>query len=281
MSNFVTEWLFNRTASESRVYEWMQKNNLDVLYSIVDDKNLLFVTPKVQEPVECCLVDFISIRHISADVDWKKQWQIAASSIQALRPCEEGYRFDLAIACNNPSMGSFKICSGAGFGDFSHPTTQIMLDLMQDRCNDLKVLDIGCGSGILSLAASTLGAKEVLGSDTDSLAIEHSNRSLKINPSLKNVNFIHVTPSETLKKRTFDLVLINMILSEQKVAWESVVQYIDPTAGICMSGILEDEEADAASLIESYGYYVSNCVKKMDWIGFYLKKQKSCKDGYN
>lgn len=275
MSNFVTEWLFNRTAGESTIYEWMQKNNLDVLYSIVDDKNLLFVTPKIQEPVECCLVDFISIRHISADIDWQQQWQLAASSTKALKVCEEGYRFDLAIACKNPSMGSFKISSGAGFGDFSHPTTQIMLDLMQDRCSELKVLDIGCGSGILSLAASTLGAKEVLGSDTDGLAIEHSNQSLKLNPNLSKVSFIHVDPSQKIKKRSFDLVLINMILSEQRVAWESVVQYIDPTDGICLSGILEDEEADAASLIESYGYYVSTRVIKEGWVGFYLKKQKS------
>jgi len=109
-----------------------------------------------------------------------------------------------------------KIDPGAAFGTGSHPSTYLCLEKMENILfSDKKVLDIGSGSGILSVAARLLGAKEVSAVDNDYLAINSTHSNFQLNfGNLKNLNtylgsFNEVILKNQLKK--FDVDLCNIL----------------------------------------------------------------------
>ena len=75
----------------------------------------------------------------------------------------------------------FRLKPGGGFGDLSHPTTRLMLRMLAQIVAKQDVIDIGCGSGILSLAAAALGSPKVYGIDIEQEAVEHSRNNAIFN----------------------------------------------------------------------------------------------------
>ncbi|MBF5059980.1 50S ribosomal protein L11 methyltransferase [Candidatus Neptunochlamydia vexilliferae] len=160
-------------------------------------------------------------------IDWNKQWELHAPGFK------EGF-VSVALKNYGGSNHSFRLAPGAGFGDLSHPTTRLMLSLMPKEIT-APVIDVGCGSGVLSLAAKTLGAPSVLGIDIDPAAIEHSQKNAKLN----ELECIFDTKIELVPPSP--LILMNMISSEQRIAWDAL-----PSLGsytLIVSGYLEDEAA--------------------------------------
>ncbi len=111
------------------------------------------------------------------EIDWEKQWEMHAIGFK------KGV-LTLPIA----GFGDIYLKPGPGFGDLSHPTTRLALKLMPEYVKEKEVIDIGCGSGILSLAASAMGAKNVIGIDIDLGAIRHSIENQKLN-KMENLVF--------------------------------------------------------------------------------------------
>lgn len=123
----------------------------------------------------------------------------------------------------------------------------------------LPVIDIGCGSGILSLAAFYAGAPKVYGIDTDKEAIEHAQTNAKLN----NVNIFF---GATLPKiHTRCLVLMNMISSEQTIAWETNKELHAHIQTLIVSGIPTTQKNYV-----SYGTLIEK--KELEgWLGFSYK----------
>ncbi|MCX8080485.1 MAG: 50S ribosomal protein L11 methyltransferase [Bacteroidia bacterium] len=99
------------------------------------------------------------------------------------------------------------------FGTGHHPTTRLMLKAMKNSLlNHQTVLDFGCGSGVLAIAASLWGAKNVWATDIDTVCINNTKENLALNPPAK----AHVVPTEQFIKYTenhpmvFDVVLANI-----------------------------------------------------------------------
>ncbi len=107
---------------------------------------------------------------------------------------------------------------GPGFGDFSHPTTRLALQLLSRYLKEQCVIDIGCGSGILALAAATMGAQAVYGIDIDSKAIEHSIQNALLNRLEQQCTFCLANEFHWLPTSSPLLILMNMIQYEQKTA---------------------------------------------------------------
>lgn len=122
---------------------------------------------------------------------------------------------------------------GPAFGDGSHPTTNLMLSHIKKYVKDNVVVDLGSGTGILSLASIKYGAKSVFAFEIDNDSIENMKINFKMN-SIKDV-YINEIPSN------FDIVLINMISSEQNIALKSHPYLVKPGITYIISGILKNE----------------------------------------
>ncbi len=202
-----------------------------------------------------------NIRRLSG-IDWEAQW----------KQCE-GYenglvRFDLCKYGQPDSDAAIFLEAGPGFGDFSHPTTQLVARMMGNHCQNKDVLDVGSGSGILSFAAAALGAKSVIGIDIDPEAVEHAKGNLVHNrfPCMPEFGTPEILPSPNKEKKY--LVLMNMIYSEQQIAWESIRHVLASGSEILTSGILEEQRDFYLELTRGLNWNLIEEDKENGWLGF-------------
>lgn len=205
-------------------------------------------------------INSITIKELEK-IDWNDQWKQHAADYH------DGF---VHIKLTGPSgeITSLRLQPGPGFGDLSHPTTKIMVQLMTKMTlKDRRVIDIGCGSGILSLAAHVMGASSIFGIDIDEDAIRHSKENAALN-NLKIISFL--LPEKccsTLPPGRY-VALINMIQSEQEQAWESL-QAIHPyIETIIASGILKSGRKEYLKRARQWGWKLIDELAEGEWLGF-------------
>jgi len=136
---------------------------------------------------------------------------------------------------------------GMAFGTGSHATTQLCLEQLLFAMADrpvARVLDYGCGSGILAIAAARLGATEVVALDIDPLAIDASMRNAKDN----HVKLALVLADDAVEGQ-FDIVMANILSQPLKVLAPLLAARVKPGGALLMSGILERQ---AEEIIDAY-----------------------------
>jgi ribosomal protein L11 methyltransferase len=183
-------------------------------------------------------------------LDWHEQWaQFAPHFENGLAHIDLGLR------------GSLKLAPGGGFGDLSHPTTRLMLQLLKGRCLEQVVLDIGCGSGILTLAAAGLGASHAYGLDIDPLALQHAAYNQQLNDLADKTAFSTAWDKTWKGPPTF--ILMNMIFSEQQNAWSS-----QPFNTLITSGILSTQREAYLDWASGQGWTLLEEHREEDWLAF-------------
>ena len=127
---------------------------------------------------------------------------------------------------------------GLAFGTGSHPTTHLCLAwLCQQDLRNQTVLDYGCGSGILAIAAKKIGACTVVGVDIDTQAIIASNYNAEQNQV--NIEFYD---ANQFNHETFDFVVANILSSALMVLAPALAKYCKTGAKLALSGILESQK---------------------------------------
>ena len=149
---------------------------------------------------------------------------------------------------------------GLAFGTGSHPTTHLCLEWLTQQSNLNAVLDYGCGSGILAIAAEKLGAKNVVGVDIDDQAIIASRFNAKQNKT--NIEFFDANAFEG---QTFDIVVANILSSALMVLAPALAKYCKTGGKIALSGILE-EQTEALVARYSEWFKMDVPIQKDAWI---------------
>lgn len=139
---------------------------------------------------------------------------------------------------------------GLAFGTGTHETTRLCMELLEQytKPGDL-VLDVGCGSGILSVAALLLGAKEAVGVDIDELAVKTAVQNAELNQLGDRFTGICGNLTEKISG-TFDVVVANIVADVIILLTADVERYMKPHTVYLMSGIIDTRETDVLTAIE-------------------------------
>ncbi len=257
MISYIFRLIDPSTVEEAQ--EELEKLGLEHVYCIEDDSlGEIFIGGMSESnlPIAKLKHSILSEEKIVQQVDWNDQWAQFAEDFREGKAHIDLTRFG--------GEGDLLLTPGAGFGDLSHPTTYLMLDLMQGKVEGESVLDIGCGSGILTLAALKLGAREALGIDIDEEAIQHAQE----NGALNNLPAKFSKTFELLGKH---LILLNMILPEQKEVMKDRKRLNLLAKLWIVSGILEEQEVEYMKTTQNWGWHLFERKERNGWLGFVFK----------
>ena len=163
-----------------------------------------------------------------------------------------------------------KIDPGAAFGTGSHPSTYLCLEKMENIFfSDKKILDIGSGSGILSVAARLLGAKEVYAVDNDYLAINSTKSNFQLNfGDLNNLNTYLGSFNEVILKNQlaqFDFVLCNILAEVIKGMIPNIYKCLRNNGEVIFSGILNSQKDEIIKILIQNDLKLLDVSTRKDW----------------
>lgn len=144
-----------------------------------------------------------------------------------------------------PQAINIRLDPGVAFGTGAHPTTRLCLRwLVSNEIKGARVLDYGCGSGVLAIAAAKLGAAEVFGTDIDEQALGAARAN-----SERNAVDARYTAPDRLPSGTFDIVLANILANPLRLLAPTLLARVGRGGALVLSGILQRQ---ADSLITDY-----------------------------
>ena len=158
---------------------------------------------------------------------------------------------------------------GMAFGTGLHPTTRLCLAALESIADDgrvdgARVLDVGCGSGILAIAAVKLGASDALGVDTDPIAVESTLANAHRNRLARRVRAR--TGSLPTGEPPYDVVLANLIAGVLVPLAGALRDEVRPGGTLVASGIFIDREAEVRAAFEGVGLRVGERATEGDWV---------------
>ena len=152
------------------------------------------------------------------------------------------------VADKNKNGTSIIIDPGSGFGTGSHPTTQLCLKWIEKN-NDpnSSLIDYGCGSGILSIAADKFGYNRVVGVDNDHHALLNAERNKDLNSS--DIVFFHSNDYD--HNEPYDITIANILLNTIISLRETLISSLKKNGILILSGILEEQASDIIDAFKS------------------------------
>ena len=163
---------------------------------------------------------------------------------------------------------------GMAFGTGHHPTTRMCLELLEEYMRPgMKVLDAGCGSGILSIAAAKLGAEAVLGLEIDSVAAQAAVSNIAANDVAGTVRIVHGTldrPEDLAG--AYDLALANISAKVLAELAESLVAAVRPGGKVIASGLLTEKRDAIEQRFRDAGAAVERTVIDGDWVALVAER---------
>lgn len=185
-------------------------------------------------PIERC----VTVR----DADWVRESQ---AQFPATRISD---RFWIVPTWHEIPAGAaiaVRLDPGVAFGTGTHPTTQLCLAWLEAHLSQgTRVLDYGCGSGILAIAAALLGATEVTGVDIDEQALA----AARVNSAANGVVARYTAP-HALAPGRFDIVVANILSNPLKLLAPALLARVTPGGALVLSGILQRQ---AAEVLDAY-----------------------------
>ena len=204
--------------------------------------------------------------------DWANSWK------QYYKTLKIGKRIVIVPAWETyePKDGEItvRMDPGMAFGTGTHETTRLVMKMMQDEIvGGERVLDVGTGSGILSICASKLGARECFAYDIDPVAV----RVAEENSERNECSNITVGVSDLLygidRREKYDFAVANIVADIIVRMLPDVEAVLKPGAPLILSGIISEYKAKVVDAAEALGYKVIREEQENDWVALMVKKQ--------
>ena len=203
------------------------------------------------------------------ETNWEESWK------DNYPPQEVGERL-VVVPCWNPEAGDripVILDPGLTFGTGAHPSTQMCMEFMEELVQPgMDVIDLGSGSGILSIAALRLGAETAIGVDIDPKAEDIARENAAYNDfGIERFDAVtgNVTEDaalmERLSKKHYDLVFVN-IVADVIIGLSPVLRhFMDENTRVICSGILDVREEEVHAALTAAGLVIEQTKAKEDW----------------
>jgi ribosomal protein L11 methyltransferase len=211
----------------------------------------------------------LSTRRLSEE-DWTRSWQ--RRSVRLL-PIGRKLLVRAPWHAVPPKWGgriAVTVDPAMAFGTGTHETTRHCLEFIEKLCsgrsNPKNLLDVGCGSGILAIAAAKLSVGEVTAVDNDPVALDAARKNARIN-RIRGIRFRNRIPGRNM----FDLVVANIISGTLISLKNRLTGALRPEGHIILAGMLTDQTAE---VLEAYkGFEVADGKKSGEWRSLLLRKK--------
>lgn len=162
---------------------------------------------------------------------------------------------------------------GMAFGTGTHETTRMCMEHLEKYINkDSRVLDVGCGSGILSITSVLIGAKEVTGVDIDPVAVKVASENGRMNgfkPPKYNIRRGNLVDEAEGK---YDVIVANIIADVIISVCGDVKDFLSDNGVFISSGIIVDRKEDVEKALVQNGYTITDTMEEGEWVSFVCKK---------
>ena len=208
----------------------------------------------------------LTLRYVE-EADWANAWK------EFFKPFRVGRRLVVTPPWEHPELAAddipLVIDPGMAFGTGSHPTTQLCLVALEDYLTpDVRVADVGTGSGILAIAAAKLGGSLVAANDNDPLAV-------KIARENAAANGVAVEVTDALPTGRYDVVVAN-ILADVIIGMAGELHaLLAPDGVLIASGIIDTREADVRRALEGIGLTHLETRRQTEWVALVFQGQAS------
>lgn len=138
---------------------------------------------------------------------------------------------------------------GIAFGTGTHETTRLCLEALEKYVNDdTTILDVGCGSGILAVAALLLGAKSAVGVDIDEMAVKTAKENAELNGVADKMEVIHGNLTDKVSGK-YNVVAANIVADAIILLSEDIKSFMSDDAVYIMSGIIDSRADDVRGAV--------------------------------
>ena len=205
-------------------------------------------------------VEVVSVEQSDWANNWKKYYKpIRVGKSIVIKPSWEPYE-------KQDGDVIVELDPGMAFGTGTHETTRMCMELLERFVTpETTVLDVGCGSGILSITSLLLGAKSIVGVDIDPVAVDVAVENGERNG--------FCPPRYVIKKGNladeiegmFDIAAANIVADAIKMLAPDVKRFIKPDGYFICSGIIEDRIDDVKECLNSLGYNIIEVLRQGEW----------------
>ena len=267
-SDFSLNGMYGELVDESILNA--DKSRAKISIFVPEEKNLLEYITFIEAKLSSLGIPFTKETEGMQEENWADSWKKYFKPIPLGRvtivPAWETYE-----AKEGEIIVS--IDPGMAFGTGTHETTRLVMKIMQDVVKGgEQVLDVGCGSGILSICASKLGAKSCNAYDIDPVAVKVT----KENAIASGCPNITAGTSDLLrgvekKADGYDVCVANIVAEIILRMLPDIKDYLAPGAPIILSGIVKEREDDVKNAALSLGFTLERIERENDWVAMLIK----------
>ncbi len=245
---------------------------------------LFYIAPEAKEQSKALLGEYLQglkLSHANINpvvserviksVEWVEQYKqsvtpILISDDVCVRPpwatAPKDIKFDIII---EPKMA---------FGTGHHETTRSCLKLIRMHLKPgVRVLDMGCGSGLLAILAAQMGATYIKAVDYDPEAVENCQENFDINNITVPNEIVHGSIEVCANDKPYDFICVNIIKSAIIEMFEELHPLLASNGIMLLSGLLDRDEQDITALLTKYNLTNFTILRDNEWLSFTVRKR--------